>query len=358
MAAGAPLIPEGALGIAAIADLLIALLDLLALVVLLGMLWVYKQTLGALIGFLVQHTSFKVFGHRITPLFPLDAADNFIQSSMSTAALGLEIAGGRFFHALGVIIGWMVNLALYSATTLEHAFHWLVHVYIPGRASWAASVLFPPALIAKLIRSAIAKELPHVGKIAKGAAATATTLVYTPVKVFGRRLSKAEKRIAALAAAIAALGGHVIHPGHTLSLPKSWYGLTKRLARLERRMHRAEGWLAAGALAVAVANMTGTTFKCWRGQGNIARLLRHVCGFPKWIIDLLVLGTVEAFIASDLCQFSNLLIAQTKLIQPVLMDFVDVENALVKCSGVSDLYPLDLPPLSLPPMPAYPSLSV
>lgn len=294
MAAGAPLIPEGALGVAALADLLIALLDILALGVLLGLLWTYKHTLGAVIQFLVDHTRIHTPFGSFSLLFPLDIANNNILAGMSTAALGLEIAAGRMFHALGVIFGWMVNLALYSATTMEHAFHWLVHVYIPGRASWAASVLYPPALIAKIVRSLIAKELPHIGRQAKAVAHDATTVVYRPVKVFGRRLTKAEKRIAALAAAIAALGGTVIHPGHTLTLPKAWRGLTKRIARLEKRMHRAEGWLAAGTLAAVIGQVLGVSARCLR-SGNLGRTSRAICG-----LDSNLLGSLLADLASIL----------------------------------------------------------
>src|SRR5690348_15400371 len=158
---GAPLVPEGALGIAALVDLLVALLDILALVVLLGLLWTYKHTLGAVIQFLVDHTRIHTPIGSFSLLFPLEVANNNILSGMSTAALGLEIAAGRMFHALGVIFGWMVNLALYSASTMAHAVDWLKHVHIPKVAKWAALIAFPPALIAKLIHDGIAKELPH-----------------------------------------------------------------------------------------------------------------------------------------------------------------------------------------------------
>jgi hypothetical protein len=321
MAAGAPLIPEGALGIAAIADLLIALLDLLLLGVLLALLWGYKHTLGAVIQFLVDHTRIHLLGHSVSLLFPLELANNNIQSQMSTAALGLEVAGGRFFHAFGVIVGWMVNLALYSATTTAHAVEWLKHIHIPKAATWAALIANPPALLARLIRAAIAKELPRVHRQAKAVAHDATTVIYRPVKAFGRRLTKTEKALAGLAAAIAALGGHVIHPGHTLSLPKSWYGLTKRLARLERRMHRAEGWAAAGVLAAAMANVLGVSARCLR-SGNVGKVARRLCGLsPRALEDLLGL-IADALILANICQVITLLQEGLSFIEPEVTAFV------------------------------------
>lgn len=304
MAAGAPLIPEGALGIAALVDLLIALLDILALGVLLGLLWTYKHTLGAVIQFLVDHTTIHTPVGSFSLLFPLDAANKAILAGMGKAALGLEIAGGRFFHALGVIVGWMVNLALYTATTMEHAVSWLTHVHIPRYAKWAIRAAFPLAWLTKLIAQEIAKALPHVGKIAHAAAHDATVIVYRPVKVFGRRLTKTEKALAALATAIAALGGHVIHPGHTLSLPKSWYGLTKRLSRLERRMKRAEGWLAAGALAVAMANVLGVSARCLR-SGNTGKAVRRICGMDTNLLESLLADSLAIAGLISVVEFAN-----------------------------------------------------
>jgi hypothetical protein len=318
---GVGLVPEGALGVAALADLLVALLDILALVVLLGLLWTYKHTLGAVIQFLVDHTRIHTPFGSFSLLFPLDIANNNILHGMSQAALALEVAGGRMFHALGVIFGWMVNLALYSATTMAHAVDWLKHVHIPKAAKWAALVAFPPALIAKLIRDAVAKELPHVGRQAKAVAHAATVVVYRPVKAFGRRLTRTEKAVAGLAAAIAALGGHVIHPGHTLTLPKTWYGLTKRLARLEKRMHRAEGWLAVGTLAVVMGQVLGVSARCLR-SGNVGKVARRLCGLsPRALEDLLGL-IADALILANICQVITLLQEGLSFIEPELTAFV------------------------------------
>src|SRR6185437_7794257 len=168
MGIGAPIIPEGALGIAALADLLIALLDLLALGVLLGLLWTYKNTLGAVIQFLVDHTRIHTPFGSFSLLFPLEVANNNIQHAMSQAALGLEVAAGRMFHALGVIFGWMVNLFFYTAATLEHTVAWFKHIHLPRYAKWAIRAAFPLAWLTKLIAQEIAKVLPKVIRVGKG----------------------------------------------------------------------------------------------------------------------------------------------------------------------------------------------
>ena len=282
MAAGAPLIPEGALGVAAVVDLLIALLDLLALCVILALLWTYKSTLGAVIEFLVKHTTIHTPVGSFSLLFPLELANNNIIAGMSTVALGLEIAGGRFFRALGVIVGWMVNLALFSATTLEHAVSWLVHVYIPGRASWAASVLFPPALIAKLIRSAIAKELPHFARVA-------VTKSYTVIT----------HRVVKIVHAVA-------HPG-TIALPgitKDLRWLRNREASLSKRLHKVEGLFAAGVLAAVLAQVFGVATKCLR-SGNTGRAVRRICGMDASLFESLLLDTVAILGVISVVEFAE-----------------------------------------------------
>ena len=298
MAAGAPLIPEGALGIAALVDLLIGLLDLLALGVLLGLLWVYRQTLGALIEYLVAHTTLKAFGIKIPFLFPLAAADNFLQASMSTAALGLEIAAGRMFHALGVIVGWMVNLALFSATTIEHAVSWMKHVYIPKFVKWAVLAAFPPALLAKLIADQIHKERAHEhkatqaqtkanAKAAHGAKTQANTAANTAAQTAAQAQAIPMPKETAKAAAVAA------PIAHGIPIP-----LSHDLSRIKQRLKAAEKWVAAGALAVAMANVLGVSARCLR-SGNIGKLARRLCGLDDLLMQALLadiafmLGTIS-----------------------------------------------------------------
>jgi len=344
VAAGAPLIPEGALGIAALADLLIALLDLLALGVLLGLLWVYRQTLGALIQFLVSHTTLKVFGVKIPFLFPLEAADNFLQASMSTAALGLEIAAGRLFHSLGVIFGWMVNLALYSATTLEGAVNWFKHIHLPRYAKWAIRAAFPLAWLTKLIAQEIAKVLPKIGHVAKGLAHAAVTVVTHPVRAIEAEIAKIRHKVAALVAAIAATGGLVIHPGHTLTLPKTWRALTKRLARIERRLHKAESWAAAGVLAVAMANVLGVTAKCLR-SGNVGKVARRLCGLSAQALEDLLGLIADALILANICQVITLLQDGLSFIEPEIKSFIDAVETWA-CYGNAE-HPPSLPGVTL-----------
>lgn len=284
MAAGAPLIPEGALGVAALVDLLIALLDILALGVLLALLWVYRQTLGAVIGFLVDHTRIHTPIGSFSLLFPLEIADNNIQDGMSAAALGLEVAGGRFFHALGVIVGWMVNLALYTATTVEHGFAWLKHVHIPKAAQWALRVAFPPALLYKLIHDAITKVLPHITRA-------------TITKAYHLTTTRVVRIVHAVA-----------YPG-TIALPgirKDLGWLKRREANIAKRLHRVEGLFAAGVLAAVLAQALGIATKCLR-RGNVGNAARKICGMDESLINSLLLDGLAIVGAISVVEFAQAL---------------------------------------------------
>jgi hypothetical protein len=89
-----------------------------------------------------------------------------------------------------------------------------------------------------------------------------------------------------------------------LTLPKTWYGLTKRLARLEKRMHRAEGWLAVGTLAVVMGQVLGVSARCLR-SGNVGRTVRRLCGMDVGLLEDLLAGTVLLAGALSVVEFAE-----------------------------------------------------
>src|SRR5947207_1855996 len=287
MAAGAPLIPEGALGIAALADLLIALLDILALVVLLGLLWTYKHTLGAVITFLVDHTKIHTPIGSFSLLFPLESANNAILAGMSSAALGLEVAAGRMFHALGVIFGWMVNLALYSATTLQHSVDWFKHIHLPRYAKWAIRAAFPLAWLTKLIAQEVRKILPKAWHIAKAVAHDAAAIARHPVRAIEADIAKIERKVGALARAVGAYAGTLVPPLH-FPHPLKWLrDIRKDITRIHKRLGKLEAGVAAGVFAVTMANVLGVSARCLR-KGNVGKAARRVCGMDSTLLDFLL----------------------------------------------------------------------
>jgi hypothetical protein len=131
----------------------------------------------------------------------------------------------------------------------------------------------------------------------------------------------------------------------------AWIGRTARQVRWHaRRLKRLEALLGVTGMAVAMARVFGLpNWRCLT-RGNIGRAARHFCGLDKWLVDLLLLGSVEAFVATDLCEFTHLLGIAAKAERPMLMELVSVENVLVGCHGTTSPPPFVLPSADLPPL--------
>jgi hypothetical protein len=320
---GGPLIiPEGATGVAALASFLIALLDIILLLVLLALLWGYKHTLGAVIQFLVDHTRVHTPFGSFSLLFPLEAANNNIIAGMGQAALALEVAGGKFFHASGVMLGWMVSMIHYSAVTTQHAFDWFKHVHVPNAAKWAARVAFPLAFLTKLIADQIRKALSHERK----ATHAATHAVAKAAHAAKTEAHTAEKAVA-----------HVAHVAHAITSPKEvakaattagaiaqdWpIGLKRDLTHLKKRVRAAEKWVAAGALAVAMGNVLGVPGRCLR-SGNVGKMARRLCGLDNLIMDALLADIAFMAGAISIVEFAKALQKAEPLIATSLAYVLD-----------------------------------
>jgi hypothetical protein len=342
--AGAPLIPEGVAGVAALVDAFIGLLALLGCAVCLGLLFAWRNTLGALIEAITGFLTIKVFGLHVNFGWPLTKVDNVVQAALSRGAHDLEVVAGRFFHALGVILGWMVNFMVATVNTMERAIGFLLHVHLPRYVKWAIRAAFPLAWLTKLVAQEVAKAIPFTKKYAHALVHD----VEAELEKFARGIeadaAKSKKKLLAALAALAALGGAIALPRPHFTLPKAWRGLTKRLAKLERRMHRVEGLLAAGVLAAAMANVLGVTARCLR-SGNVGKVARKLCGLsPRALEDLLGL-IADVVILADICEVITILEDGLSLIDGPLNDWIATADAMfVHCN-------YDLPPATTVTLP-------
>jgi hypothetical protein len=99
-----------------------------------------------------------------------------------------------------------------------------------------------------------------------------------------------------------------------------------------------------GAVSVALARLNLGWLRC-DSLGNIGRRLG--CGGFGLIEELLV-AEATVLAATDLCDFADAAMTLAKTIRPVLMELVDVEDALVGCHGAVRPQTLPLPALRLP----------
>jgi hypothetical protein len=342
--------PEVAAEGGALAGFGIALLSLLMFVVLRGIKGVWQITFGALLLGIAAAVRIDVWRVHLNPGAKLVALDHTIVDAITEAALGYEHAMGFWFHQSAHLQGWIADETWKIARDTLHLGTWLVHVYVPSAIHDATSILARTTHAVTHTVTRVERVVIHTPAIAKAAAHAAVAPLYRTVAIphLGE-LQWLHRHWKAITAAAAAAGSAALAPA--LALPRLWRGIDdvqSDLRKAMKRVRRVEALLGATAMAAAMANVLGIPNpKCLR-RGPLGRIARLLCGVDSWIIDLLVLGSVEAFVASDLCGFTDLLIAEATSLRPALMELVSVEDALINCHGASSPARLALPPVSLP----------
>jgi hypothetical protein len=300
-----------------------------------GLLATWTHSLGFVLQWMGTHLRIKIPLPHIRDIHidvgkPFREADHAIITALQTWAAGAEIEMGFFLHGAG-------RLATLTAEAIDHLAHetaetfdWLAHRHIPKRVTHAVALAFPFVRLQRMIAHAIAHAIPAVRKE-----------IHTVTHEVTHEITHVIRRAAPVVLPI------------PLGLPRiraEIRGLTKRNLRITKRLHRLEGLLGVAAMAAAMANVLGLpNWRCLT-RGNIGRAARHFCGLDKWLVDLLLLGSVEAFVATDLCEFTHLLGIAAKAQRPALMELVSVENALVGCHGTTSPPLFVLPSADLPPL--------
>lgn len=191
---------------------------------------------------------------------------------------GSAIAG-YFFHAAAILLGWMARELRDLAAATLHALGTLERAHLPKWTKAMLYALFPPALIARLVRAAIAANWPKVGHAI----------------IHSRGITRAQVR-RMIAAAVGTAGA--------IAFP--WPKINRRFRRLERdraniwkRLRRVEALIGVTAFAAVLAKTLGLrSVRCLK-DGNIGRGARAFCAADSGLIgsllgDLLaILGIVS-----------------------------------------------------------------
>ena len=141
----------------------------------------------------------------------------------------------------------------------------------------------------------------------------------------------------------------------------SWAGYTWRnLRALRRRVGLLEVALGAGAVAAIATRVLTRALPWWRCS-NVRSFNKAVCrsplrSFGQWagLLGLVELLALDVIVASDLCKFIDAMSAAAKKLQPLLLEFVDIEDALIAegCGtkpALLPIAPLGIPLVSSPP---------
>jgi hypothetical protein len=233
--------------------------------------------------------------------------------------------------------------------------HWLSHeIWALGRdtfhfGAWAIGTFVPTYV--KAITDPLGLAARALTKAARAAEGEISHLARTTSIPFAHQWRWISRHWKPFVLAVALAPTIPLRLPHTLAhLRKEIHGLTKRNLRIQKRLHRLEKLFYVSTMAAVMANVLGLpNWRCLT-RGNIGRAARHFCGLDKWLVDLLLLGSVETFVATDLCEFTHLLGIAAKAEQPALLDLVKVENVLIGCHGTVKPLTFKLPPADLPPL--------
>jgi hypothetical protein len=326
----------------------LTLFSLLTWAVSWGLLLGWQNTFAPMLEGIANAVRISKFGLHLDPAKKLRDLDHLVQNELQKAIDAGDLAMGFWWHQTTRIQLWMVDETWKIARDTLHFGEWVVHSYGPTLLKIAGTVTFPWPKLYRVIDSEIEKFLPKVGKIAHGAADVTEAELGKFERGIDRRLVKQAGLIAGLGVALGAIAGGLVwpHPGGTFTLPKAWRGLTKRLARIEARLHRLEGLLAAAGMAVAMANVLGVSAKCLR-KGPIGKVSRSLCGIPTHLLDDLLGILADIWIVENVCVLLPFLETAASKIGTPLVEALTVAGAGI-CPGHSAPKPLLGPKATVP----------
>jgi hypothetical protein len=244
-----------------------------------GLTYMWERTFGRMLlgiaGFM--NWSVTVLGHHIGFDFggPFRAANNGVQNWLKAWTKGAEIEIAWTLRAMSATWTAGVYASEWLARETAQTFEWLTHVRVPKVIKYAVPLTLTPILLRKLVNAV----LPHIHAV-----------VNRPVQVIYRTIPHAATR-----AAVKVVTEAYHLPARVAALPGEVTGLTRRNARLAKRLHRVEALLGATVFAAALANVLGITSRCVR-SGNFGRAARAICGLDSSFFSSL-LGLTAAVVA-------------------------------------------------------------
>ena len=341
--------PEEATGPPILLYLLAGIFALLACWTLRGLNAGWQATIGKGLEWLASVLDFKIptglhtFHLEIGHFF--SDVDHAVQSWLGSEADKLDTLSGRWFHEAGHLVEWTALEIQNTTNDVLGWGKWLLHVRLPKWAKWISYVAFPWVLVGKYVRNLIRYAIAHMARVTRVIVHEGGVVAGRLPRTLERRLSKDENWLKWLALAVGGvLGGlYLPHPHKLPSMGGVWRGLTKRLARIERRLKRLEGLLGAAGMAAAMANALG--LPNWRciTRGNLGRVSRAICGLSSAALQDLLGLIADVLLLEYLCDAITLMEDGFALIEPELSAFIDGAAAMFIHCGY------EFPPTRNPP---------
>lgn len=306
------------------------LVDLLEWILVYALIIVWAWTVGWLLLQIADRLRFRVhipglYTHTFDLGGPFRAVEQAVSVALHAEKVGLDIEIGWTWNQLRAI--WHATALAVEAVARETdaTFDWLERVKLPKWAKWIATAALPAGLLAKLIREALGHLWPQILKAVK---ALEHAIPHTITKIY--RLGHA---------------GALTLPKWVSHIPAEIRGLTRRLARIERRLAKLEGLFGVTAMAAAMANVFGLpNWRCLT-RGNVGRTARALCGIPSHMLEDLLALVADFAVLSGICRVLPWLEAGvSEVAEPMVVALTEVGAGL--CSPASSIAP-PLPKITL-----------
>jgi len=290
-----------------LAYLVVGLLALLGWAVCRGLRGVWINTLGLMLLALADVLKYdRAFIH-IDFGGPIRALNTTVLNAITSTGQKFEHSAGYFFHGAAIIQGWAARELVGLARDVLAWGTWLQHSHLP---KWVKALIYaaiPPLLILRLVKAAIAANLPHLGRVVVTKVTHSVTHTVTRI--------------------MHATTGAVAIPGWVIRLPHRVGRLERDLTNVWKRLRKLELLLGATGAAVLVARALGVgSARCIR-SGNIGRAARRWCGLDSAIVTALLAGLVVLEGQISLEEFAReLLEIETELGNLVLAGFTEMDG--------------------------------
>lgn len=323
------------------------LVAFLGFVVCFGLLQAWRHTIGAVFRSVADKKIGLKWVGSIKPLSFLGSIDNAVEATLSDWASGFQKQYGLAMH-------YMAEFAKVSADELaklgfatHRAETWVINRFVPHsiaretnplkkKANQAAAAAGAAAAAAVVARNAARSHAHSQEAATTKAQTTAGHAEHTAAQA--KTVAKTATHTPAQTAVIT-----VAHPS-IASLPIP-FGRT--IAQIKKRLSRAEAWVGAGALSIAMANVLGLPNpRCLR-DGPLGRVSRRLCGIPTSLLNDLLGLVADFFILENICAVLPWLESAASEVGTPLVELLTEVGAGL-CKGSSAPAVLQGPKASIP----------
>lgn len=347
--------------IAILVDLVLVLAWVFAWGCLMGYRTSLKKILLAVAGLFNHKISIGPVGGR--PLgFIADAlvtVADAIDTALASLVLVTEKGAILLLHALAQQAKYLGQVLAELGETVEGKFRWWMALFPPAAALWAAvkayqniaSIVHSLTAPAKHTVKVVETQVEVLDKHARGELAT----LEGQVEALGQRVESIARAGTTKVIEKAGAAASAVEQPVATTFPRIG-NITDDLAWIRSKVRQFSRTLSvAGIVAIIGATIFKEFRLGWLRCPSVGKIGRGICG-AEGLLTTIFADAITAFAITDMCRFAGGITAAAEGIRPLMLGFVDFENALIHCPSAD--YPKDIPHFLSSPTPVYGAIAL